>query len=73
MKIIIFCGFSYILNATVYEEVMILFSLTHWMETVLYSQMFYVFLWLSGRALREQRKGRGFNSQGTQTDNKCIT
>ncbi len=29
------------LGATVYQKVTILFSLTHWMETVLYSHMFY--------------------------------
>ncbi len=33
--------FLVIFSATVYQEVMILFSLTRWMETVLYSQMFY--------------------------------
>ncbi len=32
-----------------------------------------MFLWLSGRALCQQRKGCGFNSQGTHTDNKWIT
>ncbi len=30
-----------IISATVYHEVMILFSLTCWMETVLYALMFY--------------------------------
>ncbi len=42
MKIIIFSGFSYILvmfSATVYQEVTILFSLTHCMETMLYSHV----------------------------------
>ncbi len=33
--------FLVIFSATVYQEVTILFSLTRWMETVLYSQMFY--------------------------------
>ncbi len=30
-----------IFSATVYKEVVILFSLTCWMETMLYSHMFY--------------------------------
>ncbi len=33
--------FLVIFSATVYQEVTILFSLTRWMETVLYSHMFY--------------------------------
>ncbi len=33
--------FLVIFSATVYQEVMILFSLTRWMETGLYSHMFY--------------------------------
>ncbi len=33
--------FLVIFSATVYQELMILFSLTWWMETVLYSHMFY--------------------------------
>ncbi len=40
----IFSGFFYILvifRAAVYQKVTILFSLTHWIETVLYSHMFY--------------------------------
>ncbi len=36
--------FLVIFSATVYQEVMILFSLTRWMETVIYSQMFYAIL-----------------------------
>ncbi len=31
-------------SATVYQEVTILFSLTSWMETVLYPNMFYAVL-----------------------------
>ncbi len=33
--------FLVIFSATVYQELTILFSLTHWMETVIYSRMFY--------------------------------
>ncbi len=32
--------FLVIFSATVYQEVTVLFSLTHWMETVFYSHMF---------------------------------
>ncbi len=33
--------FLVMFSGTVYQEVRILFSLTRWMETVLYSHMFY--------------------------------
>ncbi len=36
--------FLVIFSATVYQEVTILFSLNRWMETVLYSHMFYVII-----------------------------
>ncbi len=35
------CVYIYIKKYNVCQEVTILFSLTHWMETVLYSHMFY--------------------------------
>ncbi len=42
MEIIIFSGFSFlVIFRGSLSEVMSLFSLTRWMETVLYSQMFY--------------------------------
>ncbi len=36
--------FIVIFSATVYQEVTILFSLTRWMETVLYSHLFYAII-----------------------------
>ncbi len=46
MKMIIFSGFLNIVrfSAMVHQDVTILFSLTCWMETVLYSHMFYAIL-----------------------------
>ncbi len=34
-------------------------------KILLHFCIIFVFLWLSGRALRQQRKGCGFDSQGT--------
>ncbi len=36
--------FLVIFSATVYQEVKIVFALTRWMETVIYSHMFYAIL-----------------------------